>query len=260
MRFRGRWLGRRIPPWRRRAYVLATLLVVLPLLASAAQMMASGRPHWSNASHATSGQAPAAATTPEAVLQVYAARTWGLRGALASHSWITSKRRGAAHYRRYEVIGWRAFRGRPPLRVKRGIPDGEWFSNVPLKLVDLRGPGVEELIDKVETAVRDYPHAADYSTWPGPNSNTFTAYIGRQVPELGLDLPPTAIGKDYLPHGAVFGRPPSGRGFQVSLFGVAGILVGLEEGIEVNLFGLVVGLDFNPPALKLPGLGRLGWD
>ncbi len=260
MALRGRWFDRRIPTWRRRAYLLATLLLVLPLLASAAQMISSGRPHWSNASHASSGQAPEAATTPDAVLQIYADRTWGLRGALASHSWITSKRRGADHYLRYEVIGWRAFRGRPPLRVGRGTPDAEWFSSVPLLLVDRRGEGVEELIDKIEAAVRSYPHAEDYSTWPGPNSNTFTAYIGRQVPELGLDLPPTAIGKDYLPEGALFGRPPGGRGFQVSLYGVAGVLMGLEEGFEINLFGLVIGLDLNPPALKLPGLGRLGWN
>ena len=44
----------------------------------------------------------------------------------------------------------------------------------------------------------------------------------RAIPELGVDLPPTAIGKDYM--GArVVGSAPSGRGLQLSLFGLAGV-------------------------------------
>ena len=33
--------------------------------------------------------------------------------------------------------------------------------------------------------------------FPGPNSNTFTAWIAKKVPELELDLPFTAIGSGY---------------------------------------------------------------
>ena len=43
------------------------------------------------------------------------------------------------------------------------------------------------------------------------------------------------------------------------LFGVAGVLLALEEGIEVNVLGLILGVDLKDPALKLPGLGRLGF-
>ena len=39
---------------------------------------------------------------------------------------------------------------------------------------------------------------------------------------------------------------------------MGGVLVGLEEGLEVNVLGLTFGVDFNRPALKLPGLGRVG--
>jgi hypothetical protein len=46
---------------------------------------------------------------------------------------------------------------------------------------------------------------------------------------------------------------------QVSLFGLAGVLVGLEEGLEVNLLGLSFGIDLNRPALRLPVAGRLGF-
>jgi hypothetical protein len=35
-------------------------------------------------------------------------------------------------------------------------------------------------------------------------------------------------------------------------------MLALEEGLEVNLLGLTFGLDINPPALKLPGIGRIG--
>ncbi|HYP38649.1 MAG TPA: hypothetical protein VEQ62_20170 [Stellaceae bacterium] len=49
---------------------------------------------------------------------------------------------------------------------------------------------------------------------------------------------------------------PSGSGFQLSLYGLFGIL--LREGLEVNLLGLSLGVDPVRPALKLPALGRLG--
>ena len=233
-------------------------LVVVPVLISAAQLALQDRPHWSTASHVSTGQAPDPALTAEPVLQVYAARAWGLRGSVAVHTWITSKRANADHYVRYEIIGWRSYRGGSALVRGPGRPDGMWFSNYPDLLVDLRGEGVDEVIDKVEAAVADYPYASSYRTWPGPNSNTFTAYVGRKVPELALDLPPTAVGKDYLADGAVIGPSPSGTGYQISLWGLVGAMAALKEGIELNLLGLVVGVDFQPIALKLPVLGRVG--
>jgi hypothetical protein len=33
--------------------------------------------------------------------------------------------------------------------------------------------------------------------------------------------------------------------------------VARDEGVELNLFGLVTGVDFRRPALKLPGIGRI---
>jgi hypothetical protein len=142
--------------------------------------------------------------------------------------------------------------------VNRTGPDNYWFGSRPDLLVDLRGDGVDLLIDRVEAAAREYPYPSTYRTWPGPNSNTFTAFVARAVPELRLDLPPTAVGKDFLPDGAPIGLAPSGTGVQLSLLGLAGVLVGWEEGLEVNLLGLTFGLDLNRPALKLPGVGRIG--
>lgn len=75
---------------------------------------------------------------------------------------------------------------------------------------------------------------------------------------MRVDLPPTAIGKDYVP-GRFLAPAPSGTGWQVSLWGTLGVLVAVEEGIEVNILGAVFGLDLDPPALKLPMVGRLGF-
>ena len=78
------------------------------------------------------------------------------------------------------------------------------------------------------------------------------------MPALRLKLPPTAIGKDYLAGGALAGTTPSGTGVQLSLFGLGGLAVGWEEGIELNVLTLNFGVDLKRPALKLPFVGRLG--
>jgi hypothetical protein len=213
---------------------------------------------WWQARRDSSGQAPDPAT-PEAVVQVYAARAVGWRRLLAVHSWIVVKPGGAREYTRYEVIGWGVDRGAPAVRVNRTGPDNYWFGARPARLVDRRGPEVDALIARIETAVATYPYRTTYRTWPGPNSNTFVAHVARAVPELRLELPPTAIGKDFLPGGAVTATSPSGQGVQVSLFGLAGVMAGWEEGVEVNVLGLTFGLDLNAPALKLPAVGRVGW-
>ena len=77
---------------------------------------------------------------------------------------------------------------------------------------------------------------------------------------MGYFTSANAIGKDFLPEGALFAKAPSGSGFQVSFYGLAGILLAAEEGLEVNVLGLNVGLDAAVPALKLPAIGRLGLD
>lgn len=215
--------------------------------------------NWWEARNDTSHQAPDPASTPEAVLQVYAARAFGWRGALGSHTWFALKPAGAAAYTRIEVIGWGVANGSPAVRVGGRIADGYWFGNYPDILLDKRGPEAAQLIEQVIAAAKRYPYNDVYKVWPGPNSNTFTAFVARAVPGLRLDLPPTAVGKDFLPGGANFAMAPSGTGVQLSLAGVAGVMVALEEGVEVNLLGLTVGIDVWPPALKLPGLGRVGF-
>jgi hypothetical protein len=237
---------------------LGACVVAVVLLLTGCAALERANERWWEASRAPSGQAPDPARTPEPVIQVYAARTVGWRGAFGVHTWIALKPAGAPAYRRYEVVGWGVDRGLPAIRVDRSGPDNHWFGSRPDLLVDVRGDAVDALIARVEDAVARYPYPSTYRTWPGPNSNTFIAWIGREVPELRLHLPPTAIGKDYLPNGVPFGLTPGGRGVQLSLLGVAGVLAGWDEGVELNVLGLTFGVDILSPALKLPVAGRLG--
>ncbi len=100
-----------------------------------------------------------------------------------------------------------------------------------------------------------YPYAKTYTLWPGPNSNTFVAWIARAVPELEVDLPATAIGKDYL-GGSIVSRAPSGSGFQLSLAGLLGVAASRVDGLELNVLGLNFGVSGS--GLKLPLVGRIG--
>ncbi|QEW06467.1 DUF3750 domain-containing protein [Nitrincola iocasae] len=219
-----------------------------------------GPSDWRTARRDSAGIAPDAAAHQGALIQVYAARAFRWRGALGVHTWIAAKPQGVDHYTRFEVIGFSVRRGGDAVQVAQGIPDGYWYGSQPALLREIRGGGeVDALISRLHEAARLYPYNHEYRVWPGPNSNTFIAYLGRKVPELKLNLPPTAIGKDYLPEGGVFARAPSGSGFQISLAGLLGVTLALEEGFEMNFLGLSAGVDPWPLALNLPGLGRLGF-
>lgn len=153
---------------------------------------------WREASRDSSGLAPLSTETPEAVIQVYGADAWGWRGWFAIHTWIAVKARDASEYTVLEVIGWRAKRGLSVLRVENDIPDRYWFGSQPQILLDKRGDEAEELIEEIVALAERYPWANEYKVFPGPNSNTFPAWIAAQVPELGLEFPFSAIGSGYV--------------------------------------------------------------
>ncbi len=238
------------------------LLAILPLYTacSATWLKFTGQVQdrdWRTANREPAGLAPDPATTPEAVVQVYAARAVRWRGYFGVHTWIAVKPAGATHFTVHEVNGHRLRRTGSARVTSERAPDGHWYGNRPELLGELRGDQAASAIPRIEAAVEAYPWASRYRIWPGPNSNTFTAFVLRDAPELRVDLPPTAVGKDYLGISPV-GRLPSGTGGQLSLLGVAGVAAGIEEGLEVNLLGLTFGIDPKSLSLKLPLVGRLG--
>ncbi len=212
---------------------------------------------WSTAETGSANIAPHPSVVKEAVVQVYAARTWGARGAVAVHTWIAVKPTEADTYTTYQKIGWRLRHAGTSIVIRNDIPDRHWYGNQPILISDIRGEGVDDVIEKIHLAALTYPHPHEYRVWPGPNSNSFTAWIVRRVPELRADLPPTAIGKDWLGAGQLLASSPSGTGYQITVLGILGATIGIEEGIEFNIGCVHFGVDPLDLALRLPGFGNV---
>jgi hypothetical protein len=246
--------GRR---WSRILMIFILLVFIVPILARAALFAASDQPRrYSEANWSSIGALPAASAFPEARVLVLSGRTGSWKGVFAVHSWVVIKPANAPRWTRYDVVGWGS-----PLRQNGWAPDGRWYGNSPRVVADVAGAEAEALIPRVEAAIKDYrySHAGDYRIWPGPNSNSFTAAVLRAVPELGVALPSNAIGRDFR-DGPYAGRTDSGTGFEISLWGMVGVKLAWVEGFEVNVLGLVAGLDVRHPGVKIPGFGRIGFN
>ena len=107
-----------------RSRSLASAAIVLLLTACATLVR---DPNWQDARRDSSAQAPDPAATPEAVVQVYAARTVGVKGVLGVHTWIAVKRSGSPKFSRYEVIGWGVDRGLSAVRIDRSPLPRKYF-------------------------------------------------------------------------------------------------------------------------------------
>ena len=109
---------------------------------------------------------------------------------------------------------------------------------------------------KTQAPTHDLEHP-DYFPIPGPNSNTFVDMLLRRC-NIHVDLPTTAVGKDYRgPIGV--SKTSGGTGVQLESWAV-GLRLGLKEGVEVHVVGLGLGVDFWPPAILVPANpGRIGF-
>ena len=236
--------------------MLTILLLFLgPIFARAALYAVDDGPRsWRDADWSSTGLLPNASADAQARVIVFTATTGAWKGIFSVHSWVVFKRANATAWTRYDVVGWGE-----PVRTNTWPADGRWFGNMPVAIADISGSDAEKLIPRIETAVADYRFArvGDYRIWPGPNSNSFVASILRAVPELGVTLPPNAVGRDFR-EGIYAGLTDSRTGVELNLSGLATFKLGWVEGIEVNLLGLVAGLDLRHPGLKLPGFGRVG--
>ena len=153
---------------------------------------------WRSVSREPAGIAFAPAEFNDAVIEVYAADAYSWRGWFAVHTWIAVKGEGAPEYTVYEVVGWRVRSGSPALRsFTTENPDRYWYGAKPEKVLSVTGEKAAKLLPDVEAAIARYPYANEYTLFPGPNSNTFPAWVGLQVPELKLDMPFNAIGSGY---------------------------------------------------------------
>lgn len=240
----------------KRFFLFVLVFFVAPGLTHLAIWAATDRPaSWREADWTSAQMLPAASASEAAKIYVMSARTGGLKGAISKHSWIVLKRPGADHYDRYDVVGW----GRP-IRHNAYPADGKWYSNLPKIQFKATGKTAAMLIPEIERAISNYrwQNRGDYTIWPGPNSNTFVASIIRSVPGFDARLPSTAIGKDFPTSGKFVDIDEARQSIHLSLFGYAGVTVGIKSGLQINILGLVTGIDWYRPALLLPGFGRIG--
>ncbi|WP_283195062.1 DUF3750 domain-containing protein [Rhizobium sp. AN80A] len=240
----------------KRLLLLILVVYLLPALASAGWWSLQSHPSsWREAEWGTSGVLPKADASGDAKIYIMSASTGGLKGAVASHSWIVTKAEGDATYNRYDKVGWGS-----PIRRNNYVADAYWYSNTPRIVKEISGGEAQRLIPAVEAAIQSYPYAGvgDYRIYPGPNSNSFVAHVLRTVPDLDTVLPPDAVGRDYLSGGRMFAIDSDGRDMHATLYGLIGIAAGQRSGFEVHFMGLVAGIDVANPGLKIPAIGRIG--
>ncbi len=237
-------------------FFLFMLLYVLPLIASMVLYRFRARGvDWRSADRSSMRWLLPPRRMPAAVVRIFSAPTVSWRGSLATHSWIVIKDAGAPAYERFDYTAWGG-----PIWKDHFAPDGRWFGSDPEIIYAADGAEAARMIPTIRETIRDYRYArpGDYRLWPGPNSNTFVAAI-MQAAAMRAALPSTAIGKDFPYDGRWLGWSSSRTGVRLNLGGYFGITLGWYEGFELNLLGLVAGIDIRRPALKLPGLGRLGF-
>lgn len=240
----------------KRLLLIIFIVYLVPTFASAGLWMVKDRPSgWSQARWSSAGILPKPEVSPDAAIYIFSAMTGGLKGAVASHAWIVFKEKGAKTYTRYDKVGWGS-----PIRRNHRDPDAYWYSNPPQLVTSVTGSKAELLIPKIQGAIAAYPYAepGGYTIWPGPNSNTFVAYVLRTVPELGAVLPPHAVGRDYLPNGEFWHLDEDSRDLHVTLRGLVGFSAGMRSGFEIHFLGLVAGIDIANPGIKVPAVGRIG--
>ncbi|MCB8838814.1 DUF3750 domain-containing protein [Aurantimonas sp. VKM B-3413] len=234
-------------------FLIFLCVYLLPAIMSGAVWWLADRPlSWHQADWSSAALLPPPQADAEAAFYILAARTGGLKGAVADHSWIVMKSAGESRYERFDVVGWGM-----PVRRNSQPPDGRWYSNEPRIVFARRGSEAAAILPKVRAAIATYPFAmaGGYQIFPGPNSNTFTAFVMREVPEIDVALPPVAVGRDYPVGGRLVSIDPDGRDVRVSFWGYAGIAVGAKTGFELNLLGLVAGIDPARLGIKIPAFG-----
>ena len=202
------------------------------------------------------GQAPVATMHAEAIVQVYASRTFGWRGAFADPPWLAAKP-AAPIANALRSHGLEPARGRRRSSSRRRAPDAEWYGSTPRVIRDVRGADDEDCHRRaarrrgVVRLCRHLPRS------PGPNSKPSSRIWPRDsrapAPEPAVDRH-----RQGLPAGRTLPRRAKRHRMQLSWR--AGRAAG-DEGFELNVLGLVTGVDLRDPALRSPASARPcnGW-
>ena len=201
---------------------------------------------------------PAALDPPprEPVVQLRCGPLGGGLGYVAVHYWFVAYDPYEGAWHRWELWQKANLGGTSWGHVHRDLlsPHSGINGFPPRVMAEWRGRAALDLQAALD-ASRQYPDRDRYLAWPGPNSNTYIAWVLRRA-GASADLDPQGIGKDYLgTAGVALTTTRTGVQAETSLLGLK---VGLLDGVEVHVLGFTAGLDTWPPAVKTP-LGRLGF-
>jgi hypothetical protein len=172
----------------------------------------------------------------------------GALSQVARHAWIVANVPGSQHQQwRFELQQ----SGSDPFDY---FGDGDVAIHAIIRYEPEELDSVVHCLDRAET--RYHHEHPDYFPIPGPNSNTIVDLMLRAC-DIHVELPATAIGRDY--RGPIGASVTSvGTGVQVESW-VVGAKIGLEEGVEVHLLDLALGVHLWPPGLTVPvNPGRIG--
>jgi hypothetical protein len=199
---------------------------------------------------------PLTALPDEPVAQLWSGPLSEPLDVIARHFWFVTFDPAEGLWHRWEVWQLPDHGGTSWRHVHEDLlAPGAWYAGGPGRPErEWRGAEAEAILRAVARSP-EYPYRDLYFAWPGPNSNTYPAWVLREA-GVSCDLDPRAIGRDY--HGPIgTGRTTTGTGWQAES-SVLGVKVGLGDGAELHFLCFTLGIDVWPPAIKTP-LGRVGF-
>lgn len=126
----------------------------------------------------------------------------------AIHPWVITVKNGTTTrweiiYRKYkdkERFGYvyKNFYSNPTTGVKKHPLSTKYWNSILIGFISGDGNSLaNKMVNFIEETTPFYPHKESYNPFPGPNSNTYIAWILKKFPEANIKLPWNAFGKNY---------------------------------------------------------------
>jgi len=173
----------------------------------------------------------------------------------ATHGWIDVRDAESGAWTRIEISSPHSGVQVNEIAPESAVSDTRWRNRRVRVRGVLRG---DEARDATEALLESAAAYGDegYRAIPGPNSNSFVAELTSAAPDLRTTMHHNAVGKDYLTPVA-FARTPSKTGVRLDTAWL-GFALGLQEGVELHLAGLQLGIGIWPPRIEIPFLPEIG--
>lgn len=173
----------------------------------------------------------------------------------ATHAWIDVRSTEGGAWTRIEILTPDSGVLIETIAPEDALHDSRWLDRPVRVRGVLRGEPAERAAAALLEHAESYPDD-HYRPIPGPNSNTFVAALIDDTSGLSTTMHHNAVGKDHLTPLA-FARTPSKTGGRLDT-PFLGAALGLQEGVELHLAGLTLGVGLWPPRIELPFLPEIG--